>query len=247
MKKKLLCLLSTIILSSSLAITFATDANNDLVSAIKYYKDGNFTECYQSLEKILKMDPSNAVAYYYLGMTQVQLGKSDDAITNYDKVISLAPAGSNLHNYALKGKRCIKTPEFCSASLFDNTEEDFIKNINGDNFSEEFRGRFEKLKIENLMREMNTNEDFDPQKLKDFRDYSKNKKSEAPTNDEIVNALRTLQNAGLTNAINPVGYSDLSLFTESSNNDIIHNMFGNSSMNPMLIQTLLSNNISQGF
>ena len=98
--------------------------------------------------------------------------------------------------------------------------------------------------IDNMKREINRNKDIAPQKFKDYKDFS----SQAPTNDEIVNALRVLQRAGLTNIGNN---SELSLLTGSrSENDILLNMLtgqGTSTMSPQVIQSLLTNQMSIGF
>jgi len=63
--------------------------------------------------------------------------------------------------------------------------------------------------------------------------------NETPSNEDIVAALRTLQAAGLSDY---AGNSmDLSLLTGN------HGMMNSSSMNPQVIQALLTNNLMQGF
>ena len=52
-------------------------------------------------------------------------------------------------------------------------------------------------KVENLMREMNRKDNITPQKFKEYKDFS----NAAPSNDEIVAALRVLQRAGFGNII----------------------------------------------
>ena len=67
----------------------------------------------------------------------------------------------------------------------------------GPKFSDEVKSDYERLKIEQLMREINRNENIDPQRFKNYKDFSS-----VPTNDEIVAALRTLQKAGFGNIYN---------------------------------------------
>ena len=55
----------------------------------------------------------------------------------------------------------------------------------------------------------------------------------SPTNDEIVAAIRTLQKAGLYDSFG------------SSNQ--MFNMLGGAAMNPQVIQTMLTNNMTLGF
>ena len=108
---------------------------------------------------------------------------------------------------------------------------------------------YEKQKIENLMREMNRGKDVQPQNFKDYKDFS----SQAPTNDEIVAALRVLQRAGLSDLVRGNNVTDLSLLTGNqgyNNENAVLNMLtgnGSSSLNPQVIQSLLTNQMSIGF
>ena len=155
----------------------------------------------------------------------------------------LNPTNNNLSRYAKKGKRCLETPDRCEESIFGTDDDEFIQSRNGEKFSEKVKGDFERLKIENLMREMNRNSDIDPQRFKEYKDFSN-----VPTNDEIVAALRTLQRAGLGNVMtNNYGYSDLSVLTGDTQQNSMLNLMGAGGMNPQLIQALLTNNMTQGF
>ena len=231
-----------------------TTTNPALSSAIKMYKSGNYVQTYGTLTDIVKKDPSNAVAYYYLAMTCVQVGRKSEAISNYDKVLNLKPEGI-LGRYALKGKTCIETPDRCHETMDTQTEMDtFIRSRFGSGFSKEARSDYEKQKIQNLMREMNRNKEITPNKFRDYKDFS----SEVPTNDEIVTALRVLQSAGLGDIIGNNSYgSELSLLTGSDNNntngyDMLNMLLGNNNksdsyMSPQLIQALMTSQMSASF
>jgi len=241
MKKKFLTLLGLLILSSSINIAYSKSSSNaDLANAIKLYKAGNYSECYVALEDVIQKDPANALAYYYMGMTAAQIGRESEAISNYEKAITLTPNNNNLKRFAKKGKRCLETPDKCEDSVYDSIDDEFIQK-RGIKFSEEVKSDFERLKIENFMREMNRNDAIEPQKFKEYKDFSN-----VPSNDEIVAALRTLQNAGFGNIINN-NYADLSVLTGNSQQNSMLNMMGMNNMNPQLIQALLTNNMSQGF
>ena len=223
--------------------------NSDVVDAIKLYKAGNYSGCYQELEKIVAEDPGNSVAYYYLALSAAQIGKKGEAISNYERVINLAPQMSTLSRYATRGKMCIEDPEKCNSSL-SNTVDDFIFGKYGAKFSEEAKNEYEKLRIENLMREMNRSNDLTPKKFEGFKDYSSMETNITPNNDEIVAALRTLQKAGLSNIISNNNSMDLSMFNTNTNEqDTMLNLLGNSSNlnNPQLIQALFNKNMTLGF
>lgn len=242
MKKKFIITLSALILFTTANIVHSEgDFVNDLATAIKFYKEGNYSQCYVVLNEVLKTDSYNALAHYYMGMTSAQLGKKAEAIQNYESAINLTPKDNNLSRYAKKGKRCIESPEKCESSIFGTLEEEFILNKNGAKLSDEVKGDYERLKIENFMREMNRNEAIDPEKFKDYKDFSN-----VPTNDEVVAALKVLEKAGFSSLFEKK-YSDLAIFTGNSSQNSLLNMINSSSMNPQLIQALLTNNITQGF
>ncbi len=255
MKKLLPVITFVVVCALTMNIAGArTTTNPALSSAIKMYKSGNYVQTYGTLTDIVKKDPSNAVAYYYLAMTCVQVGKKSEAISNYDRVLSLKPEGI-LGKYALKGKTCIETPDKCHEALDNQTEMDtFIHSRFGSGFSKEARSDYERQKIQNLMREMNRNKEITPNKFRDYKDFS----SEVPTNDEIVTALRVLQSAGLSDIIGNNSYkSELSLLTGTDDNntnsyDVLNMLLGNNNksdsyMSPQLIQALMTSQMSASF
>lgn len=242
MKKKIFTILSILILSTSVGIAnCATTSNTPLSEAIKLYKAGNYSQCYVQLEQVIKNDPANALAYYYMAMTSAQIGKKDEAISNYEKSLSLNPMNNNLSRYAKKGKRCLETPDKCEESVFESVEEEFILGKRTHKLTDEVKSDYERLKIENLMREMNRNDSLEIQRFKEFKDFSS-----VPNNDEIVAALRVLQNAGFNGLINNQT-ADISTLLDSPQQNSIVNLMGSSAMSPQLIQSLLTNSLTQGF
>lgn len=247
MKKKLLVALSLMIVFAVSGSAIAgTKVNSDLAAAIKFYKQGNYTQCYDKLEASLKKDPSNALAYYYKGMTAAQIGKKEEAIESYQKTLELSSKNSNLIKYAEKGKRCLETPDACHEVTQEDAMDNFIRNRQAGGFSDEARGMFEKLKIEQMMRDMNRQDDINPQKFREYKDFSSmNTPSDIPTNEEIVAAVKTLQKAGMMNFGSNI-YSDLSLMTGETDNSMM-NLMNSGKMDPQVIQAMLTNNMSLGF
>lgn len=251
MKKHILvAILSVLVCITAVAVVDAKSTTNPaLTSAIKMYKTKNYSGCYVALQDVVKKDPSNALAYYYLAMTSAQIGNKDDAIANYTKVITLSPNGV-LGKYATKGKICLEEPDKChEPEVAPDPEDSFIRGAFGSGFSDKARSEYEKQKIENLMREMNRDKDVQPQSFKEYRDFS----SQAPTNDEIVSAIRVLQKAGLVDLVRGNNAPDLSLLTGTqgyNNENAVLNMLtrnGSSSLNPQVIQSLLTNQMSIDF
>ncbi len=253
MKKYILLLLSIAICTTTMNLVSAkTTTNSDLASAIKMYKAGNYSQCYEVLNKIIKNDPSNAVAYYYKAITAAQIGKKEEAIENYDKAISLSP-DNQVGRYAQKGKTCLESPDNCSDETDQASELDaFVQSKFGSGFSDAARSDYENQKIKNIMREMNRGADINPGKFKEYKDFSSMNMDETPTNEEIVAAFRVLQNAGFGNLLNNNNMSDLSLLTGAQNNNAMINMLlggnmNNTSVSPQVIQSILTNQLSTGF
>lgn len=244
MKKKFMTLLSILVLFSAVNVAYSKPTtNSELALAIRMYKTGNYTQCYTTLNSVIKKDPSNAVAYYYLGMTAAKVGKKEEAIANYDRAISLSSAGQSINAYAEKGKRCLEDPEKCREATYESSLDEFVSNITKKNVSDEVKGDYERLKIDQLKRDMNKGDSIDPQKFKEFKDFS-SMNNETPTNDEIVAAIKILQRAGIGNVFS----NDFSMLTGNNSQQAqMLNMIGGNNMNPQLIQALLTNNMSLGF
>ena len=248
MKKSILNGLVLLVMLTSLNACYAkSQVDNDVMKGIKLYKSGDYTACYAKMTKLVEKDPSNALAYYYLAMSASQIGKREEAIDCYDKVITLSSISSNIGRYANKGKVCLETPDACEDVSIDPTQGDgFITNKFGPKMSNEVKTQLENLKREELRRDINRDENIDIQRFKEFKDYSSMNNADIPTNDEIVSALRTLQRAGFGNMLN--NNSDISMLTGFGQQNSMFNMMGgNSSLSPQVIQALLTNNMSQGF
>lgn len=247
MKKKLLIALCTVLITSACSISLAkVTTSAELAEAIKLYKAGNYSQCYEKVDVAIKKDPSNPLGYYYKAMTAAQIGKRDEAIENYDKTLSLSSEKSNLVKYAKKGKRCLETPESCNESQFDSEEDRFVRGSVPSGLSDEVRGLFEKLRIEQMMRDMNRDNDINPQRFREYKDFSSmNTPSGMPSNDEIAAAVKTLSEAGLLNFGTGNSYSDISLLTGNRNSD--RGMADLMNMNPQLIQAMMTNGMAIGF
>lgn len=183
--------------------------------AIKKYKIGNYTGCLQDTQIIVKNDPSNVVAYYYMAMSYSQAGKKDKAIESYQKVLSLNP-NATLARYATMGKRCLETPDKCKETDQSSEIDKLIATPTGDGLSAKVRADLEQKRLESVREEINNGKDINDYQLRQFKDYT-NQHSQAdtsdkvadkqPTNDEIVAALKVLNRAGLNpygQGVNPV-------------------------------------------
>lgn len=231
MKKKLLA--SALILSAMFCIdsqafsAVKTKKTSPVAVAIKKYKAGNYTGCLQDMQSVAAKDPSNAVAYYYIAMSYTQAGRQDKAIEAYSKVLALKP-NPTLYEYAVTGKMCLETPDKCKYGDGSGELEKMIKYNYGKGLSDEVKKTLEQKRLDVIKQEINKDKEIDSYDFRKFKDYSnqhskaeqpdklamaveendislfqKNEQPKQPTNDEIIAALKVLNQAGLTNFANP--------------------------------------------
>jgi len=131
-------------------------------AAINKYKGGDYIGCIQDLTEYSENDPSNVIAYYYIGISYMKVGLKDKAIDSLEKVSTINSV-PRLSSYAVQATRCmknninpceyrkvpesqlenlIKDPEAFFAALMGNkekpeateasAEDDLEKLINGD-------------------------------------------------------------------------------------------------------------------
>lgn len=243
MRRLLIVLISALILNSGMCNVFADSTLN---SAIRMYKTGNYAQAYTTLSTVVEKDPSNALAYYYLAMASAQIGKKNEAIENYSKVITLSDNG-HLTRYAMKGMTCLESPDLCNKDLPDESDLDrFIRRQYWNGFSEQVMGDYDKQRIEELRRMMNRGNDIPSSKFREFKDFSAN----IPSEKEVADALDVLERAGISNVYGNI-YSPELAFLKYNNNetDYVNSMLmdGNTGINQQTIQALFDNQMSLGF
>jgi len=242
MKKTIILFTVALMLVNSQSVFSHQRVTSELAPLIKMYKAGNYTECYKKLTLLSKKDSSNAILYYYLGMSASQLGKNEEAIDYYSKSASLAEPSSNLYRYAQRGKACAEGLPACAEE--DNetlsVEDMFIKSQLG-TFSEKARGEYERLKLENMMREINRTRDVDPSQFRDFKDFSGMENSAPVSEQEMLAAYEKLQKAGITNFLNG-NMSDILLLSNDKDYSDKSRFQDMSDISPEYIQMLMMNN-----
>ena len=204
------------------------------------YRNGNYTQSMLKLEQLLKKEPENAYANYYLALTYTRLGKKEEAEKYYNRVITLN-SNMSLRYYSQKALACLDDPtsqqctEIKSTNQLvrktDENSEDgkaqeddditkFIKSgqkIHPAAADAITRDRMErKLQAEEYLRQQQQNQTGEKQS------------SLTPTKEEIIAAYQVLEKAGL----NPFN-GDLAKY------DIAYNQ------NDMDIYSLLSNTDSK--
>lgn len=249
MKRKILALFVTLLTISS--ICFASN-NSTLQGAIQKYKNGNYTGCIQDLEFYTRSEQSNALAFYYLAIANVQAGRKANAIQSYDKVLALRP-NSTLLEYATKGKICLEQPEFCYKNTTIVEEETDLDKFIKDKKQFVYKGvqtESSKKNLDSLKNRINSDEEINRFEFQEYEKSSNN--NQKPSNEQIVAAIKILNQAGLSSMTMPQQnqanfmqqspYNDISMMLGNGNNS---NNNTNSFMN-MLPFLLAQNNQNGG-
>lgn len=208
MKKIVLALFLFTILVGLNNLTFAATATNKISyqqtvvkPAIVKYRNGNYVGALQDLEDILRKEPTNTYAIYYLALCHTRLGHKEKAQKLYTEIIDNS-ANSALVYYSQKAVDCLENPDgnACNPTQASQTSDDMTRFIQSG--EKVHPAAMDKIINNRMQRELESSERL------------KNSKSDAsmPTNEEIAQALNTLSKAGL----NPYGVNALSNLTNNT-------------------------------
>lgn len=186
--------------------------NANIKSVISKYKSGNYSGCLQELFSLVKKDPSNALAYYYMAMAYTHIDMETEAIEAYEKVIALNP-NEYLVQYATKGRDCLTDGPACQPVVEEKPAEElddldkFINAPYGNGLSPELNMEIKQKQLINIKETINKKEELENKDIQRIKDFDKNKSTSknidnekiAQVSDEdVLNAIKTLKEAGLT-------------------------------------------------
>lgn len=247
--------------------------NANLNSAVKKYKDGNYSGCLQEMISLTKTDPYNPIVYYYMGMSYSKVGKKDQAVKAYEQVMKMN-SDKTLKQYATRGRDCLVGGPTCTSDTenSDPTLDSFVNSPYGNGFSEELNQQVKEKQLENIQKTINQKqelEDEDIEKIQKFDQkseiISEDKIAENTTSDdEILKAIQTLKNAGVNISVNPMNmpmnnqYADMSMLLGNGNNNnnnsmmnmvpFLLNQYQNGEkIDPQIIQAMMMNTMIPDF
>lgn len=196
--------------------------NASMKSAVTKYKKGNYTGCLQELYTLVKKNPKNAMAYYYVALAYTKVGCKQQADNAYQKVIAL---NSNpvMVDYATRGRNCLAGNVACGASNIKIGEgeqklddlDKFIAAPYGNGMSPEMNKQYKQQQLDAIQNKINNGQTLSPQDIQKMKELQ-NDKSEAifedklamadnntmPSNEEVLGALDVLKRAGLNISTN---------------------------------------------
>ena len=200
-----------ILLFSATSVSFAeSDTENALKAGISSYKKSDYLGCLQNMTTVLTDDPSNALAYYYAGMAQVQLGNVDKAMILYNKVITLN-TNDKLTKLAKKGIEIAGTDEAMYTTDYKGPIKRSVDYLygNGKYITEPIEEDIRILDLEIKRQKFNDDVQQELKKENNVSSEDAQKKKinndpSAPTDKEIADAVRVLSQIGL----NPLNFAN---------------------------------------
>jgi len=234
--------------------------NNQTASAMKMYKNKNYTECLQVMYEVVDKDPSNVLAYYYIAISQARLGQTDKAKEAYQRVLDLNTS-TQLSKYAKDGISCLDDPTTCKSEVTFSHNQKVKDAVNQEIVDQRINS------VKNIINQKQNVQEVPVNYMKDFKDYSlpKNQmqnKSEIPTKEEIADALDTLKRAGYQTYMPQPQMSaemiqQMSMINSLNNSNNNNNSMSNfmpymmnsdsmSQMDPQLLQTMMMSSMMNG-
>jgi tetratricopeptide (TPR) repeat protein len=247
-------------------------------NGISKYKKGNYTGCLQEMLSVLKKDPSNAVANYYLGLSYMKIDDKTAASEAFDKVIAKS-SNIALLQYAARAKNCLNAAEACKPSPEEQELDNLVNSSYGNANNYGVKPPAPAVSKDNKQKEldiikqkMNSKEYLDQKDIQLIR--SINSKSEentdnrlaAVSDEEVLNAIRTLKDAGVNVSVNTSGSGPdpqmmqmaqqmQMLNGNSNNNNAMMNMLpymysqndNGKNIDPQVIQSLMMNSMMPDF
>ncbi|MBO8430667.1 hypothetical protein IAC76_04705 [Spirochaetes bacterium] len=180
---------------SSIAFNKAYYPNASMKSAVIKYKKGNYTGSLQELYTLVKKNPQDALAYYYVGMAYTKIGAAEPAKAAYQKVINLSN-NQVLVDYATRGRNCLTDGISCAAGGLaigegdgeDMTDLDkFIAAPYGNGMSPEMTEQYKQQQLNAIQNKINNGKTLSPDDVQRLKDLQNNK-SEVLTGNLIAMA-----------------------------------------------------------
>ncbi len=194
-------------------------------SLIEKYKEKNYVGCIQEAQSKMKQDNPNPVAMYYMALSYTQIGDVKAALDLYDAILKLKPSDT-LTECAVRGRDCLIGGPACpnlgvEGADIDTHVQQYKENSTLLNHnSTEIKSSSSPLsaslnrepdvatlstkELPSMLVEQTTEKPQQKFVQKEEKISAQPATQEqVPNNDEVAEALKTLQNAGMAVTIQP--------------------------------------------
>lgn len=101
---------TAILLGMGVPVLAEVSCPNAVRQAINKYKSQDYIGCIQDLTEYSQDDPTNAISYYYTGVSYMKIGMKEKAIESFAKVAALNSIPI-LSSYAVQASQCMMTDQ----------------------------------------------------------------------------------------------------------------------------------------
>jgi hypothetical protein len=214
--------------------------NASMRHAIDQFRAGNFTGCLQESISVMKKDPSNPLATYYVGLSFAKVGDKESAVQYLDKAAGLSDNTSFI-KYVTEAKDCVNGADSCKMSEEDT---ELMKLINSpfnskNGFTPEVKNNQQQKELDAIKQKMNSDKYLNLR----FDDTRMAMASE----DEILNAIRVLKDSGVSITVNmspqfqDEQMAQMQMFSSGNNNNNSNNAI--MSLIPMMMNQETAKNV----
>lgn len=187
------------------AQSYLTSTNNTyydpalIESLIQKYKEKNYVGCIQEAQSKIQQDNPNPVAMYYMALSYTQIGDVKAALDLYDEILKLKP-GDTLTECAIRGRDCLIGGPACpnlgvEGADIDQQVKEYKEESNLINYN--------KTDLKELPAFLVKEDARTQQTQKISTKPTPSPAQQQPNNDEIAQAIKTLQNAGIAVTLQP--------------------------------------------
>lgn len=170
-------------------------------SLITKYKQKNYVGCIQEAQAKMQQDNPNPVAMYYMALSYTQIGDVKAALDLYDAILKLKPS-ETLTECAVRGRDCLIGGSSCPNIGVEGAEIDAGVQEYRDNILNDSTTDLKQLP--DLLVDSSKKKSAEPS-VKEQEKISEQPAAVTPDNNDIAQALKTLQNAGIAVTLQPAG------------------------------------------
>ncbi len=259
MKKKFLFSLIFTLMFSFCSIEKVIAEDTQVIKdAIEKYKNKNYVGCISDLKLYTEKDPSNAVAWYYLGNSYMNIAMKNEAHAAFEKVVALNTV-PKLTSYSIQAEICMENPLKCKYQDFSYEEIKKLRN-NPNEFLESYFAKLnnstkdvDTREIENLINgsypnniHPNAKKFIDEEKVKMRTNEINENNAYLPSDEKLSQALSLLKDSN-----NQVSSFAMLMDTPKQaqdNNyaDIVRKYYGENSdktVTPEMVQVMMLQNM----
>lgn len=177
-------------------------------SMIKKYRAKNYVGCIQEAQSKIKLESPNPVAMYYMALAYTQIGDVNAALELYDGILRLNPS-ETLQECVVRGRDCLTGGPACpnigveggdmDDAVNEYKSESVLLNLNLDTAQ---TGAASPVVAENIISAESPIAGL-VEEENEVKKNSADEISRVPTNDEVMKAVKTLQDAGIAVTFQP--------------------------------------------